>query len=277
MVQVTVVVATRNCASSLQRCLDSIASQEGVRCETVVVDGASSDPTPRLLAENLASGKIAGYVSEPDSGVYSAFNKGVRRAQGEWICFLGCDDLLHDRLVLRDLVAAAEFAPSSCRVVYGKVNLVSAAGTVVGTVGESWGQAREAFLQGSSLPHPGALHRRSLFEARGLFDESYRIAGDYELLLRELLYSEPLFVDRIIVDMRVGGLSRHPDTIPVVIGEVIRARRQHGLGEAPARLKAALITARAGAAVYALLGRTTFNILADAGRVLRGKRRLWTR
>jgi glycosyltransferase involved in cell wall biosynthesis len=277
MGQLTVVVATRNCASSLQRCLDSVSGQQGVRCETVVIDGASSDATPRLLAENLASGNISDYVSESDSGVYSAFNKGVRRARGEWICFLGCDDVLHDQFVLRDMLAATAAGPSSCSIVYGRVNLVSADGAVVETVGEPWDRAREAFLQGSSIPHPGMLHRRSLFEARGPFDESYRIAGDYELLLRELLHNDPLFIDRITVDMRVGGLSRHPATIPVVLDEVIRARRQHGLGDAPPRLKRALLAGRAGAAICALLGRRTFNILADAGRVCRGKPRVWTR
>lgn len=270
MVQVSVVVATRNCAPSLQRCIDSISVQEGVEAETIVIDGASADGTARLLAENRARGTIADYVSEPDSGVYAAFNKGVRRARGEWITFLGCDDVFHDRFVLRDLLAAA-----SGRVVYGKVNLVSASGEIVDTVGGPW--CREAFLQGASIPHPGCLHHRSLFETRGLFDESYRIAGDYELLLRELLHSEPRFVDRLLVDMRLGGLSRNPNTVPVVLQEVIRARGAHGLGEPPAKLSRALFLSRTAAAVDALIGRRLFGILADAGRAVRGKPRLWTR
>ena len=268
--QVSIVIATRNCASSLQRCIESIATQEGVRCETIVIDGASADGTPRLLAENKARGAIADYVSEPDDGVYSAFNKGVRRARGEWITFLGCDDVFHDRFVLRDLLAAA-----SGRVVYGKVNLVSASGEIVGTVGGPW--SREAFLEGASLPHPGCLHHRSLFEARGFFDESYRIAGDYELLLRELLHTEPRFVDRVLVDMRLGGLSRDPKTVPVVLREVIRARGAHGLGKPTARLSRALLLSRTAAAVDALVGRRAFGVLADAGRALRGKPRVWTR
>jgi len=270
MIQVTVVIATRNCASSLQRCIDSIAAQADVRIETIVIDGASADATPRLLAENKARGAIADFVSEPDSGVYSAFNKGVRRARGEWITFLGCDDVFHDRFVLRDLLAAA-----SGRVVYGKVNLVSASGEVVDTVGGPW--SREVFQQGVSLPHPGCLHHRSLFEARGLFDESYRIAGDYELLLRELLHSEPRFVDRVLVDMRLGGLSRNPNTVPVVLREVIRARDAHGLGAPTAKLNRALFLSRTAAAVHALVGRRLYGVLADAGRALRGKPRVWTR
>jgi glycosyltransferase involved in cell wall biosynthesis len=277
MAHVSIVVATRNCAGSLQRCLDSVARQKEARCEIVVIDGASSDATPSLLADNRTRGTIADYVSEPDGGVYCAFNKGVRRARGEWIGFVGCDDVLHDPFVVRDLLDAARSAPRGCRVIYGKVNLMSAAGDRLETVGRPWHEARAAFLEGSSLPHPAALHHRSLFEARGLFDESYRIAGDYELLLRELLHSEPLFLDRILVDMRVGGLSKRPDTIPVVLAEVIRARRQHGLGDAPARLKRALLAARAGAAAHALLGPRVFALLADAGRIVRGKPRVWTR
>ena len=270
-VQVSVVTATRNCASSLQRCIDSISAQEGVQLEAIVIDGASSDGTARLLADNKARGSIADYVSEPDGGVYCAFNKGVRRAHGEWITFLGCDDVFHDRYVLRDLLAAA----SGTRVVYGKVNLVSASGLVVDTVGAPW--SRETFLDGVSIPHPGCLHHRSLFEARGLFDESYRIAGDYELLLRELLHSAPRFVDRVLVDMRLGGLSRRPDTVPVALREVIRARKTHGLGEPTAKLNRALVVSRTAAALDALVGRRIYGILADASRALAGKPRLWTR
>lgn len=266
------VVATRNCASSLQRCIDSVTAQSGVGLETIVIDGASSDGTPRLLAENKARGMIADYVSEPDGGVYSAFNKGVRRARGEWITFLGCDDVFRDRLVLRDLLAAA---PAGCRIVYGRVNLVSASGEIVETVGAPW--SREVFLQGAGLPHPGCLHHRSLFDTRGLFDESYRIAGDYELMLRELVHSEPRFVDRVLVDMRLGGLSRHPDTIPVGVREVIRARGAHGLGEPTAKLSRALFFSRTAAAVYTLVGPRLYGVLADAGRALRGKPRVWTR
>ncbi|MEA3195335.1 MAG: hypothetical protein QOD26_3668 [Betaproteobacteria bacterium] len=269
-IPVSVVIATRNCASSLQRCIDSISAQSGVQVETIVIDGASADGTARLLAENKSRGAIADYVSEPDSGVYAAFNKGVRRAGGEWITFLGCDDVFHDRFVLRDLLSSA-----SGRVVYGRVNLISASGEVVDTVGGPW--SRESFLQGASLPHPGCLHHRSLFETRGFFDESYRIAGDYELLLRELLHSEPRFVDRLLVDMRLGGLSRNPQTVPIVLEEVIRAREAHRLGPPPAKLNRALLLSRTAAAVHALVGRRLFGVLADAGRALRGKPRVWTR
>jgi glycosyltransferase involved in cell wall biosynthesis len=273
---VTAIVAVRNGASLLQRCLDSIAAQDYASRETIAIDGGSTDGTVELLERNLRAGVISSYLSEPDSGVYNAWNKGIARARGRWICFLGCDDAFHDPGALRALVQEGDSDRSGARVVYGRINRVTRAGQLIETIGVPWAEAREAFLGGFNIPHPGTLHHRSIFEERGRFDESYRIAGDYHLLLGELRERPAVFVDRVILDMGFGGLSSRPGTILIALREVARARRAQGLTDTPRRLRTALAFARAGNLVRRALGDRAYRALADFYRRLRGRPKIWT-
>lgn len=269
---VSVIIATLDCADELRGCLDSIGNQSYQRREIIAVDGGSSDGTLEVLQSERA--KLAQLITGPDDGLYQAWNKGVRRARGEWLCFLGCDDRFHNRDALGALARAA--ADGEHRIVYGRMNLVAASGVVAETVGKPWAKARRAFLAGFMIPHPGTLHHRSLFEQRGPFDESYRVAGDYEFVLRELIERDAGFVDRLVVDMRLGGMSVRPEAIHSMLLEVARARRAHGLADLPLRLRIALAASWLGARVHRYLGEDAFRVLADGYRIVRGRRRVWT-
>ncbi|HLE65896.1 MAG TPA: glycosyltransferase family 2 protein [Burkholderiales bacterium] len=273
---VSVIVAVRNGAATLQRCLDSVAAQDLGPRETIVIDGASTDGTRELLERNLRAGLVSSYLSEPDSGVYSAWNKGIARARGRWISFLGCDDAFHDPGALRALVQAGEDDAAGARVVYGRINRVTAAGVLIETIGVPWADARDAFLGGFNIPHPGTLHHRSIFEQRGIFDESYRIAGDYHLLLGELAERPAAFVDRVVLDMGFGGLSSRPGTILVALREVARARQARGFARTPWRLRTQLAFAWGGSLVHRMLGERAYRRLADGFRRLRGRPKIWT-
>ena len=275
MPQVSVIVAVKNGRATLQRCLDSVAAQDIGSKEVIVIDSVSTDGTRELLERNVGARKVDRYLSEPDRGVYDAWNKGLALSTGEWICFLGCDDAFHDSSALRHL-AAAGARGSGARLVYGRVNRLTPSGVVVETIGRDWERARADFLAGVNIPHPGALHHRSLFEERGKFDAGYRIAGDYELLLRELPQRPPLFVDRIVVDMSLGGISSRPDSIRKALLEIAKARAANGLGTAPLRLRLASAWGRAIGLVHRTLGDRGFRLLADGYRIARGKPRIWT-
>jgi glycosyltransferase involved in cell wall biosynthesis len=274
--RVSIVIGVRNGAATLQRCLDSIAAQDLATRETIVFDGASTDGTRELAERNLREGKIDLLVSEPDRGIYDAWNKAVRRSRGRWIAFLGCDDVFHDPGALRALVEAASAAGNPARVAYGRINRVTEKGVLVETIGAPWEHAREAFFGGVNIPHPGTLHDRQMLEQHGLFDTSYRIAADYHLLLGELPGRAPLFVDRVVLDMGFGGMSSRPENILVALREVARARREHGLRGTPWRLRAALAAAMVGAWAYRVLGDRGYRRLADMYRALRGRPPIWT-
>lgn len=274
--EVSVVIGVRNGAATLQRCLDSIAAQDLASRETIVVDGASTDGTRELVERNVRAGKVDEFICEPDRGIYDAWNKAIRRSRGRWISFLGCDDIFHDATSLRALLQAGTDAAGSSRVVYGRINRVTAGGVLVETIGMPWGQARESFLSGINIPHPGTLHDRGMLEEHGLFDASYRIAADYDLLLSELLQRPPVFVDRPVVDMGFGGMSSRPGNIYLSMKEIVRARREHGLRHMPVRLRVALAVALLGAWVHRLMGDRAYRHLADLNRALHGRPRIWT-
>ncbi|OYV85677.1 MAG: hypothetical protein B7Z63_05150 [Ignavibacteriae bacterium 37-53-5] len=150
---------------------------------------------------------------------------------GEWIYFLGSDDYFWDVYALEQMSVALQKMPASVNVAYSRINLVNADGRIIHDFGKPWENVKQRFKQGMSIPHQGTMHRRALFEQRGKFDESFRIAGDYELLLRELISEDAwFFPDIIVAAMRQGGgISSVPANSLVVLRESRRAQRKNGL------------------------------------------------
>ncbi|MFZ2333450.1 MAG: glycosyltransferase family 2 protein [Sideroxyarcus sp.] len=225
---VSIIIAVLNGNATLQQCIDSIRQQTYPNKELIFIDGGSIDGTVDLLAANAEN--INYWISEPDRGIYNAWNKGLAQAHGEWICFLGADDFLWAPDVLERMVIHLQNLPQNTRVAYGQIMLIGEDGKSSRSIGEPWKQAKESFRQYMSIPHVGTMHRRALFEQNGIFDESFRIAGDYELLLRELKTGVAVFIpDIIIAGQRLGGVSTAANNNFKIKQEVWRAQRMHGL------------------------------------------------
>ena len=209
-------------------CIDSIRPQTLANKELIVIDGGSQDGSVDLLRANAAW--ISYWESEPDRGIYHAWNKALAHAHGEWICFLGADDFLWDPTVLERAVVQLQKLPQDIRVAYGQIMLIGADGEPTRSIGQPWEQVRHSFRQHMSIPHVGTMHRRTLFEQNGDFDASFQIAGDYELLLRELKTGEAAFIpDIIVAGHRLGGISTAARNNLKIKKEVWRAQRMHGL------------------------------------------------
>ncbi|MDH3232944.1 MAG: glycosyltransferase [Alphaproteobacteria bacterium] len=203
---VTVVVAVHNGARSLQRCIDSVAAQTLTDHELIVMDGGSSDGTVEILKANAE--KIGYWESSPDRGIFHAWNKAVACARGEWICFIGADDYLWAADTLERFRPFLDTALPAHKVVYGTVAVVSRAGETIALIDEPWTRARRRFFTAMSIPHPGTFHHRSLFAEHGLFDESFRQAGDYDFLLREFRSRPPRYVPGIVqAGYEEGGVT----------------------------------------------------------------------
>lgn len=228
--RITVIIAVLNGAATLARCLDSILTQQQVTLEIVVIDGCSSDGTLEILQQY--GDRLSYWESSADRSVYEAWNKGIRHARGDWICFLGADDRFADArslALLQPTLAAAD--AQNIHMVYGKVDLLDARGRVLVTLGDPWHKARRTMRQKMGVPHPAVLHHRLMFERCGPFDASFRIAGDYDMMLRYLQQGDALFCDQVIVAMATGGLSTKPGNIPRLLAETQRAREQNGIFE----------------------------------------------
>ena len=230
---ITIIVSVYNCVETSKQCIDSVADQTYPSKELIIIDGGSKDGTVDLLKSNKA--QISYWISEPDRGIYNARNKGLAQAKGEWICFLGADDYFWNPNVLTRISAYLEYAYPNFRVVYGKVALVSKNGKTIDLMGYPWQQAKRKFMQIMSIPHIGLMHHRKLFEIHGKFNEHYRIAGDYDLLLRELKTRDALFVpDIVVAGMQYGGLGSNPKNSVLILKEIAHSRKTNSVrGIAP--------------------------------------------
>jgi len=200
---VSIIVATLNAASTLPACLDSIRSQTYVSKEVTIIDGGSTDGTQSVVGRY--GDLVADWVSEPDHGIYDAWNKGVERSSGEWICFLGADDSFAAPDVLAKLVELASDR-GEVDLVHGKSRVYDAQGRLKRIHGADW-EWRTFKRAMGVIAHPGALHHRVVFDRLGKFKTRFRIAGDYEFLLRAGPGLRTAFLDEVVVDMGGGGVS----------------------------------------------------------------------
>jgi glycosyltransferase involved in cell wall biosynthesis len=170
---ISIIVVCRNPGPRLREALASVWGQRAADCETVVIDGASSDGTRDWLeAQRILLGTL---VSEPDGGVYQAMNKGVAAARGDWVLFLGADD----RLAAADVLSRA-----------GPVLRATRAGVVAGEAAYDDGRiyrftGTTTAIRRNFVHHQAAFYRRTVLAAEG-FDVGLRVMADYEMNLRLL-------------------------------------------------------------------------------------------
>ena len=200
---ISIIIATYNAAATLQKCLDSIRSQKAQEVELLVIDGLSSDNTMEIVAQNRDIINIA--VSEKDNGLYDAWNKGIVRSKGDWILFIGADDVLEDGAIsayqeLIELNADKEFDYISANV-----NYIDNNGRIIKTLGSAWDW--NVFQKKMNVAHVASLHNKRLFDEIGLFDLNYKICADYELLLRKRDKLRALFMPVTVASMQMGGVS----------------------------------------------------------------------
>lgn len=199
---VTVVTAVFNGEKTLEQTILSVISQSYDNLEFIVIDGGSRDGTLDIIKKYEHA--IDYWVSEPDGGIYDAWNKGVRLSSGTWIAFLGSDDIYLDGAVQAYIDFIQSQKDAEIDYVSSKINLTDGS-RVLRTVGMPW--SWNIFRKYMKIAHVGSLHHKKLFAKFGLFDDAYRITGDYEFLLRPGPHLRAYFYDRVTVNMHVGGVS----------------------------------------------------------------------
>jgi glycosyltransferase involved in cell wall biosynthesis len=225
--RLTIITATHNAAGELPGLIESIREQTYKNLQWIVVDGASTDGTVGLLES--AGDTLGAWRSEPDRGIYDAWNKGLQWADGEWLLVLGADDRLARRVVLEQAVGFLVGLPESICWAYGQVRQFGAKGQSQ-VLGEPWTKAKASFRSVMSLPHQGIFHRRALFDQCGRFDPGFRIAGDYALLLKAVQQGlEPVFLPMFVKHIGGGGLSSRQASASLALRENVAARRTLGL------------------------------------------------
>lgn len=176
--RITIITATYNNATALVGCLQSVAGQKGASYEHIVIDGGSSDATLPLLEK--WSDRLATWISEPDSGISEAMNKGIALARGDWLLFLHADDQLHSHNTLASVTPL--LAASDADIIAFPVEFGKNPGRVLKPRGANhWLRLKTGLL------HQGTFIRRPVFAHVGLHDTHLKIAMDYDLFLRAWL------------------------------------------------------------------------------------------
>jgi len=201
--RITVITVCFNSAATIVDALESVAAQTHGDVEHIVVDGASTDGTLALL-QQWRKHPIR-LVSEADDGIYNAMNKGIALATGEIVGFLNSDDLYADSSVLSQVATA--FDDSSVEACYADLVYVNKSDDRIIRYWASSGFEKGAFGRGWCPPHPTFYARRRVIALLGRFNESLKMAADFDLMMRYLEVGgiRSRYVPRVWVRMRIGG------------------------------------------------------------------------
>src|SRR5579863_3274148 len=228
--QISVITAVYNRVDTIETALTSIERQTYGNIDHIIIDGGSDDGTLDVI--NAQDRPGLRLISEPDNGIYDAINKGIKLSIGEVIGLVHSDDILANETVLAKVAAA--FADPSVDAVYGDLEYVS--GSDPDKVIRRWraGEFQPAKLRrGWMPPHPALFVRRSFMERHDIYNTSYRIAADYDAILRWFGQKgiRTVYIPEVLVQMRLGGESnRSLGRILLKSSEDYRALRTNGVG-----------------------------------------------
>ena len=274
---ITVIVATKNSAGTLQRCIDSFKNQTYQKKELIIIDGGSSDETVNLLTTN--SQGIDYWESNPDRGIAHAWNKALKQAKGEWVLFVGADDYLAHPMVLENFSEKIKnHRIEEGRIVYAAIKRFFPGGDYLDTPEMDWLKVRPVFFsEKMMIPHQACFHHYSLFKEFGAFDEDFSIASDYEFLLRVLKDEDPLFLSGFIVThMAFGGISSNPSTLLIMQKEFDKALKKNGIQPKGCKRIFNILIYRVIDFINKFAGERAAARCLDLVRVILGKPPLWT-
>lgn len=238
MIKISVVTITYNAADVLQRTLDSVLHQTYQYIEHLIVDGASTDDTVEMAKEykeesdEVAASHDVVIASEADKGLYDAMNKGIRMATGEVIGILNSDDFFTTNEILQQ-VADAFVADKELDAVYGDIHFVNPDNLDKCVRYYSSKVFRRSLMKIGLMPaHPTFYLKRSCFDQFGLYKTDYRIAADFEFLLR-VIYKGRIrtkYLPLDMVTMRTGGASTSGlESYIRIMKEHLRGFRENGI------------------------------------------------
>jgi glycosyltransferase involved in cell wall biosynthesis len=217
--KISVITASFNSEATIHHAITSVNEQSYPNVEHVFIDGASQDRSLDIIKkESRVENRV---ISEPDSGIYDALNKGIQRATGDVIGFLHADDYFDDSFVLETI--ANRFANVEMQAIFGDLKYVSQENPEKSVRYWRAGAFSKRRLEwGWMPPHPTLYIRKNWYERIGGFDTQYRISADYDSILK--LFCQPGFkadyIPQVLVNMRLGGISNNS------IGSIIQKMKE---------------------------------------------------
>ncbi|MEO6347783.1 MAG: glycosyltransferase family 2 protein [Aquaticitalea sp.] len=229
--KISIITATYNSDKTLEACMDSVLNQNYDNIEYVIIDGNSKDRTLDLIKAKAKTQKNITWISEQDYGIYDALNKGIKKANGDVIGFVHSDDCLADDFVISKIVES--FQKEHVDGVYGNLHYVQADNS--DQIVRNWTSQpfKKNLLNRGWMPaHPTLFLKREVYQNFGNFNLDYRIAADYDFILR--IFKNPelnfFYLPYTITKMRVGGASnRNLKNLFLKSKEDFRAAKDNGI------------------------------------------------
>ncbi len=209
---ITIITINYNDVEGLKKTMTSVLMQTFANIEYIMIDGGSKDGSKEYIETHKES--LAYWVSEPDSGIYNAMNKGIDNATGEYILFLNSGDYLIDSTTIESFVSINPVED----IVYGKIKWKKGI--------EIWDDNFSStitfkYFSKASLPHQGSFIKRKLFKEIGNYDEKLKIVSDWKFFVLAIYKYNCSFrrFDLFISVCNRDGLSCLPESWPVILKE----------------------------------------------------------
>lgn len=202
----TVIIPTFNAENTIEAAINSITSQTLNNWELLVIDGVSTDKTINIAKKIEKSDSRIKIEVAKDKGIYDAMNKGIKKAKGQWLYFMGADDTIYNSNVLNTILDAIN-ENKNTKLAYGNVSLNKPLGYHHEGLVYA-GEFDEYKLLVKNICHQSAFYHKSIFQQFGLYKTQYKIFADYDFNLNCFNRVETLFVNTIIANFNVGGNSK---------------------------------------------------------------------
>jgi glycosyltransferase involved in cell wall biosynthesis len=216
--KISVITVCRNEVKTIEETIKSVIEQSFKNIQFIIVDGDSTDGTKEII--NKYRDKIDILIFDKAMGIYGAMNKAVSKASGDYVYFLNANDSFYNKDVVEKVFKNSEHED----IVYGNVLAKDEAKEWV----NKYNKVNRSFLINTSICHQALFVKRSLFKEYGIFDTRYKVVADYDWLLRVLKRGvKTKYIDIIIANYRMGGISDNKKFRKMVLGEYDEVRAKY--------------------------------------------------
>lgn len=226
----TIITPSFNSEKTIGATIKSVLNQSFTDFEYLIIDGKSSDKTLQIIEAFVPQFKSRNiqfkYISEKDSGIYDAWNKGIALSNGTWISFLGADDNYFSNALERYYFHLQKH--KDCNYISSRIELINRNKKVLTVFGEAF--IWQKVVRNMKIAQVGSFHNKQLFNQIGLFNTTYRIVGDLEFYIRCKKSIKPFFFNEVTAQMLNEGASNQ---IYKSLKEALQARIKHKISSIP--------------------------------------------
>jgi len=201
--KISIITVCKNAEDTIENTILSVINQTSNNIEFIIIDGVSTDNTISIIEKYR--NKISYFISEQDTGIYNAMNKGIKAASGDILYFLNANDYIFDKEVISRVVQ--KFEKTNNDIVFG--SLVTIDGENINIEKNVGNIDKIYFMNGDNVCHQCIFYKSKLFKDFGLYDEGLKIAADYDFNLKTLIQNKKKYLihNEPVVKFTLGGFS----------------------------------------------------------------------